>query len=155
MKKIKYNNLFIKNLDFWGILIGLTVIIGLTGPWLIKDSKSYDLNDSTRKIILSPFYSSIVREGRVITTLWFISLETFFSGMTLLLTSILYAFKFNGKWINFILFNISFLGYMFFFGSLGRGLSIGVLTFVGWGLFVTTIGIMLMFTFSLVKLIKG
>jgi len=155
MKKIKYKSFFINKIDVWGILIGLIIILGLTGPWLIKDIKSYEFKDSKEKIFMSPLFSSIVRDDQFVTTIWFISLETSLSGAALILTSILCAFKFKRKWINFLLFNISFLGFIFFFGSLGRGLSIGVRTFLGWGLFVTIIGIILMFILSLDKLIRA
>lgn len=163
--KIKSKGLSIikRKINICGFAIGLVVIIGLIGPWIIRGYNSYGvINPETgqgelryhSKILMSPLFGSIIRDGNV-ETKWLVSFGTSLAGIMLISAAILCAFRFNRRWVNFLIFNISFLGFMLFIGSLGRGLSIGVRTQIGWGLVITLIGIILMFVLSLYELMKN
>lgn len=145
------------------IAVGFIIIVGLFGPWLSIGYDSYGvINPRTgqvevryhSKIVVSPFFGSIIRDDKLVRTIWFLSFGTSLAGMMLISSAALYVFRFNRTWINFLLFTISFLGFNIFFLSLGRGLSIGVKTHVGWGLIITLIGLILMFVLSILELMR-
>lgn len=163
--KINYEGLSIvkRKINIWGAAIGFIVIIGLFGPWIIRGYNSYGvINPQTglgelryhSKIVISPLFGSIIRDGDVEKTVWFVSFGTSLANVMLVSAAVLCAFRFNRRWVNFLIFNISFLGFILFFGSLGRGISIGVKARVGWGFIITLVGIILMFVLSLVELMR-
>lgn len=152
-----------RKIHLWGVIIGVIVIVGLFGTWLWRGfDEELWINPKTGrreiryhgKTIISPFFVSMVRDGRVESIMWFISFGTSLAGVILISASVLCAFRFNREWVNFIIFFISFLACLLFFYSLGSGLWIGILTQLGWGFKATLIGVSGMFFLSLVELLR-
>jgi len=141
-------------IDFRGLAIGLIIVFGLFGPWVIKSYDSYPaLNPDTRQgelhyhkqIMISPINAKLYEDGQLVNTLWFVN-----SGMSLacgifLSVSVLSILNFKKYWINFILFFSAIFGVVVFFMSFGTGLGIGLKTSFGWGLSVSLLGMALMF----------
>jgi hypothetical protein len=138
--------------------------IGIFGPWL---TYSYDpdsrLNPETKlgerfyhsRIELSPFYGSIYKDDIKIEEIWFISVGTTLSGIMIFVSASLSILKFKRSWTLFIIFILSTLGIFAFFMSLGRGIAIGVLTHIGWGLWLTGVGITFLFILSIKELSRN
>ena len=160
--KIRYPFISISNkINKGGCFVTILVIIGLFGPWIIKGYNSYGWIDPLTGlgelryhsiIVLSPFFSTLTRDGNVEVTQWFISFGTSLSGLIQISSSLLCVLKHTRKGVNFVLSTISFLGFILFFLSLGRGLSIGIRTQIGWGLISTITGILFMFILSITDL---
>ena len=142
------------------ILVFVLIITGLFGPWLSKFDELYMVeNEKTSdletryhiKTILSPFYVSLIRDTKIVNIMYFVSPGTSFSGLIILLSSIVSIIKLNDKWINFFSFMFSVLGIIIFFLSMGAGLSIGFKTNLEWGLTTTIIGIILNYLIQIMQ----
>ena len=104
--------------------------------------------------MISPLFSSLIKDDKTKVTTWFINYGISLSAIIQIFSSLLFIFKYNNRWIKFILTTISFFGFVFFFLNFGRGLSIGVKTQLGWGVYFTFLGIILMCGLSIVELMK-
>lgn len=150
--------------SLWGVAACLIVAVGVFQPWLWRGYKPYsEFNPRTRRpdiryhlvTTVSPFYTSIIREGEVEATSWFMSPETSLSGILILSAASLSAFEFDRGWIKVALSLTSSFSFLFFFLSLGGGgLGLGSVTHLGWGSTITLIGITFMFLLSLIKMIS-
>jgi len=151
-------------IDFWGLLIGIIIILGLVGPWITKGYNSYPkINPETKQgelhfhkyITISPIYARLYENGELIDIFWFTSSGITLAGLMLLSTAILFAIKVKIRWFKLSVFLIAFCGIIIFFMSFGTGLGIGLRTNFGWGLLITFIGVVLMFAQSINDLIKN
>ena len=142
------------------MLAFVLIIIGLFGPWLSKYDDLYMVENEktgdfeTRyhvKTILSPFYVSMIKDTKIVNIMYFVSPGTSFSGLVILLSSIVSIIKLNNKWMNFYTFMGSLLGFVIFFLSMGAGLSIGFKTNLEWGLSTTIIGIIINYLIQLLQ----
>jgi hypothetical protein len=145
-------------------LIGCIIIIyGLFNPWLWRGYDPWTEFDPLKReakihyhqiMTTSPFYISIFIDDKLESTIWFINLESSISGATLLSTSILSIFIYKKRYIKLLINLISFSMIILFFLSFGgRGLGIGSITFIGGGLYITLIGLIIIFIASVLDLI--
>jgi len=157
------SNLF-SRINLAGLVVAVTIIIGLLGPWLTVGYDSYaKINPETKigelfyhtRVELSPLYGSIYRDEVLVEKTWFITIGISIAGLMLLLTAVLSIFKYKKTWPHISLFISSIIGMFFFFLSVGSGISIGVDTYVGWGLEVTGLGLLILFVVSLRELTKN
>ena len=88
------------------------------------------------------------KDDIVVERYWFISPGINLAGLLLAISASLSIFKYNSSWAHFILFIVASLGIIVFFLSIGRGISIGVFTKVGWGLDLTGFGLLVLFIVS-------
>jgi hypothetical protein len=148
----------------FGFIMLLLSIIGLLGPWLTLSYDSYAvLNPITRlgekhyrsRIELSPFYASVVTNEILEVRLWNVSNGTTLAGLIILTVSFLNVFKYSKKMIYFYLFISHILGLFIFFLSLGRGISLGLITQPGWGLSVTLLCSFILFGNSFYQITRG
>jgi len=147
-----------------GAFVSAIMIIGLMGPWLTVSYNSYPmLNPDTRTgqlffrstVQLSPFFGSLIEDEALIARYWFISSGTTLGGLLIAVSSILSAFKHKASWTHFSLFLVALLGTIVFFLSIGEGISLGVITQIGWGLKLTAIGLLLFFIVSFMELSRN
>ena len=73
----------------------------------------------------------------------------------LMLAAVLSIFRYKQTWVHISLFILSMIGMFFFFMSVGSGISIGVITHVGWGLEVACLGLLILLVVSLRELTKN
>jgi len=151
-KKLLYNKISIQ-----GVLVSIIILLGLFGPWLTYSFDSYStINPETKtgqinyhsKIELNPLFGSMYKDDIVVERYWFISPGINLAGLLLAISASLSIFKYNSSWAHFILFIVASLGIIVFFLSIGRGISIGVFTKVGWGLDLTGFGLLVLFIVS-------
>ena len=144
-----------------GFLVAIIMIIGFFGPWLTVSYDSYaKLNPVTKlgeayyhsRVELTPLFGSIYKDEILIERNWFISVGINLAGLTIILSAVLSIFRYEKNWVHFSLFFLSILGLVFFFMSVGEGISIGVFTYIGWGLEVTGLGILMLFLVSIIEL---
>lgn len=140
------SSLSLKKYSSVGVFISVLSIIGLLGPWVTLNYDSYAiLNPVTKlgekhyrsRIELSPFYATVTTENVLETRLWYVSEGTAISGAIILLVSFLNVLKLKRKMLYLTFFVFHILGLFTFFLSLGRGVSIGLVTQPGWGLSLT------------------
>ena len=86
---------------------------------------------------------------------WFISIGTTLGGIMIFVSACLSILKYKQSWAQFILFILSIVGLVAFFMSIGRGVAIGVLTHIGWGLSLTGVGIIFLFFLSIKELSRN
>ena len=150
-------------IDFWGLAIGVIVILGVFGPWVTKGYDSYPAMDpETRQgelhfhkhILMSPMYTKLYEDGEWVNTLWFVSSGVSLAGVMLVSAAALSAIRYKKYWIKLSLFLTAVLGVVIFFMSFGTGLGIGLRTSFGWGLPVTLLGMTLMVAQSVNELTK-
>ena len=150
-------------IDFWGLVIGVIVIMGLFGPWVTKGYDSYPAMDPEtsqgelrfhKHILMSPMYARLYEDGELVDTLWFVSPGVSLASVMFVSTAALFAISFKRYWVKFSFFLTAVLGVVVFFMSFGTGLGIGLRTSFGWGLPVTLIGMVLMFAQSVNELTK-
>ncbi|MFP3951562.1 MAG: hypothetical protein ACLFVP_05430, partial [Candidatus Bathyarchaeia archaeon] len=104
---------------------------------------------------VSPFYTSFIKDGVRETTKWFMSPVASLSGFALISAAILSIFRFDNAWINVIGPLAAFSSSIIFLMSLGGGgLGLGSVTHLGWGFKITSIGIILNFLLSLMKIVS-
>jgi len=160
-----------RKINLWGVIAGFILIVGLFGPWLWRGYNSYvEFNTRTKKteiyyhlkIVISPLFILMIRDGKIDNTICFPNFGTSLVGVILISAAVLYIFGFNRKFsraganlVNLSILLISFLAFLIFFLSLGRGLGIGISTHVGWGFKMTLIGVILIFFSSLVEYLKS
>jgi len=146
------------------LIISVVVIFGLFMPWITRGLDPIgEINPNTgqgelryrRKILLSPFFVVMTEEGEVTNISWFVSSGTALAGVMLALSSVLFVFSFRNPWMKVSIFSVAFLGIVFFFMSLGTGLSIGLKTELGWGIIITLIGVGSMFIYSILELSRN
>ncbi len=79
-----------RKIHLLGIIASVIVILRLFGTWLWRGFKPYPMFDTQTgkrkshyhvKTTLSPFFFSIIRDGKVESTIWFIDFETFLVGL--------------------------------------------------------------------------
>lgn len=154
---------FLRNrISISSVLVSLILLLGLFGPWLTTSSDPYATLDPETKtgqrkyhsrVELSPLYGSMYKDDVFVERYWFISPGTSFAGLLLAISASLSIFKYNSSWAHFILFMVASLGIIVFFLSVGRGISIGVYTKVGWGLRLTGFGLLVFFVVSFTEMI--
>ena len=151
-KKLLYNKISIQ-----GILVSIIILLGLFGPWLTYSFDSYStFNPETKtgqinyhsKVEVNPLFGSMYKDDILVERYWFISPGINLAGLLLAISASLSIFKYNSSWAHFILFIVASLGIIVFFLSIGRGISIGVFTKVGWGLDLTGFGLLILFIVS-------
>jgi len=151
-KKFLYNKISIQ-----GVLVSIIILLGLFGPWLTYGFDSYStINPETKtgqinyhsKVELTPLFGSMYKDDILVRRYWFISPGVTLAGLLLSISACLSIFKYNYSWAHFFLFIVASLGIIVFFLSVGRGISIGVLTKVGWGLHLTGFGLLIFFVVS-------
>lgn len=147
--------------NYWGIIICVVIFVGLITPWISRGSKPYSTIDPStgqgklkyHKIIrLSPFFSSVYEDNRLVDRTWFVSPGITVSGVMLMSVALLSVIKYKQTWVNFFLFLISGLGIIIFFMSLGMGQAIGLHTQLGRGVMISLGGVLLLLLMSLSKL---
>lgn len=140
-----------------GIIVSLLILSGLFGPWLTYGFDSYStINPKTHTgqlnyhsmIELNPLFGSIYKDNILLERNWFMSPGLDLAGLLFIIAASLSILEYEFKWAHFILFIVSSLGFMMFFMSIGRGISIGVFTKVGWGLYITGLSLLLLFIVS-------
>jgi hypothetical protein len=153
-----------QRLTYSGILVAVVIIIGLFGPWI---TLSYDPDSRIdpitgigeriyhSKIEITPFMGSLSTDGVIIQESWFISTGTTIGGLLILFAASMTMFKYRKSWVYFLLFLASILGFISFFMSLGRGIAIGVITQIGWGISLTGFGVVFLFILSLREMSKN
>jgi hypothetical protein len=148
-------------IEAFGLAVCAIMLVGLLLPWITKGYDSYAvMNPETRmgelrfhkKILLSPVLARLYEDGELVETMWFVSPGTALAGVMIASTAALSPFKFKRRWIRFSLFIMAVLGIVVFFMSLGMGLGIGLRTGFGWGLPITILGIVLIFSSSINEL---
>ena len=151
-KKLLYNKISIQ-----GVLVSIIILLGLFGPWLTYSFDSYStINPETKtgqinyhsKVEVNPLFGSMYKDDILVERYWFISPGINLTGLLLAISASLSIFKYNSSWAHFILFIVASLGIIVFFLSIGRGISIGVFTKVGWGLDLTGFGLLILFIVS-------
>lgn len=147
-----------------GVIVALVILLGLLGPWITLDYDSYPVfNLKTRlgekhyhaRIELSPFFGTLYRDRQMVTRIWYLSTGTAIGGAILAVAAILTSFRYSRNWANFMIFFTCLGGLVVFFLSLGRGISVGVFTHVGWGLGACILGIFLMFLVSFIEITRN
>ena len=140
-----------------GIITCLLIFTGLFGPWLTYGFNSYStLNPKTRTgqlkyhsiIELNPLFGSFYKDGILLERDWLMSPGLDLASLLLIVSASLSILEYKFKWAHFMLFIVSSLGFMMFFMSIGGGISIGVLTRVGWGLYITGLSLLSLFVIS-------
>ena len=153
LSKKLYNKISIQ-----GVLTFIIILLGLFGPWLTYSFDSYvTLNPETKtgqinyhsKVDLNPLFGSRYEDGLLVGRYWFISPGISLAGLLLAISASLSIFKYSFSLTHFILFIVASLGFIIFFLSVGRGISIGVFTKIGWGLGLTGFGLLVLFVLSL------
>jgi hypothetical protein len=151
-------------INYLGAFFGLFLIIGIFGPWLLKGYEPYGgVNLKTGKLelnyhlvyYLSPLYAAKIMDGVLVEKAWFVSVGLSISAAIIIITAILFLIRFNKIQYNFISYLFSFIGFSMFFLSIGRGQSIGVVTKLGWGFFVSFLSAFLNFIFYVNELLKN
>lgn len=144
------NKLTLKIFIILSFIVSSVIIIGLFSPWLIHKYNPYPVfNPETRMgelhyhsmIILSPFYVSQYEDGLLVHRAWFPSIGTVIAGLLILSVAIFSVWRFNKRFINFLILVNSFTGLGVFFLSLGLGVAIGWKNKVGGGLMLTVLGL--------------
>ena len=152
VKKLLYNKISIQ-----GVLVSIIILLGLFNPWLTYSFDSYStINPETKtgqinyhsKVELTPLFGSMYKDDILVGRYWFITPGINLAGLLLVISASLSIFKYNSSWAHFILFIVASLGIIVFFLSIGRGISIGVFTKVGWGLGLTGFGLLVFFVVS-------
>jgi hypothetical protein len=147
-----------------GLLVAIILIFGLFGPWLIVGYDSYaKLNPETKVgeayyhtiVELNPLYASLYNDGELIEKTWFITVGITIAGVILIISGILSIFKYRQTWVHTALFLVFLIGVVFFFLSIGSGISIGVATQIGWGLEITMLGLLVSFIVALKELTRN
>ncbi len=147
-----------------GAFVSTLIILGLFGPWLTYSFDSYaTLNPDTKtgqinyhsKVELNPLFGSMYKDDTLMERHWFISPGTSLAGLLLVISASLCIFRYNTSWVHFLLFMLASLGITVFFLSIGKGISIGVFTKVGWGLGLTGIGLLVFFVVSFMELSRN
>jgi hypothetical protein len=152
LKKLLYNKISIQ-----GVLVSIVILLGLFGPWLTYGFDSYStINPESKtgqinyhsRVELTPLFGSMYKDDILVGRYWLISPGLTLAGLLLAISACLSIFKYNSSWVYFILFMVASLGIIVFFLSVGRGISIGVFTKVGWGLGLTGFGLLVYFVVS-------
>jgi len=155
---------FFSRINLAGLLIAIILIIGLFGPWLTVGYDSYaKINPETKvgeayyhsRVELNPLYASIYKDEVLVEKTWFITIGISLAGLMLMLAAVLSIFRYKQTWVHISLFMLSMVGMFFFFMSVGSGISIGVVTHVGWGLEVAGLGLLFLFVVSLRELTRN
>lgn len=155
-------NVLYKKISIQGVFVSIILLLGLFGPWLINSFDSYAILDPETKtgqrkyhsrVELNPLYGSIYKDNVFVERYWFISPGISLAGLLLAISASFSIFKYNSSWAHFILFMVASLGIIVFFLSVGRGISIGVFTKVGWGLKLTGFGLLVLFVVSFMEMI--
>jgi hypothetical protein len=150
-------------IDVLGLTVCAIILVGLLLPWITKGYDSYAvMNPDTRqgelrfhkKILLSPLFARLYEDGELVETIWFVSPGTTLASAMLASAAALSLLKFRTRWIKFSLFLTAVLGVIVFFMSFGTGLGIGLNTGFGWGVPLTLLGIVLIFSTSINELSK-
>jgi hypothetical protein len=155
---------------YWANLLGVVgsvlVFVGLLGPWL---SRGYDpwytFNYETRRtethyrtiVEISPLRAELIEDDVIKSSFWFydfnLSPSISLAAIGFMVAAVLSLVSF-GRWrvslAGCLLYVISS---MLFLSSFGRGLSVGVTTFFGWGLCVGAAGGIVMFASFVAHLI--
>jgi hypothetical protein len=151
-------------LTYPGIIVAILMVVGVFGPWL---TLSYDpdsrIDPVTKigerfyhsRIELSPFIGSLSKDGIILEESWLISPGTAIGGIIILFSAFLAIFKYHKIWVHFALFLASILGFISFFMSVGRGIAIGVITQIGWGMWLSGLGVMLLLVVSIREMSKN
>ena len=151
-------------LSYSGMIISFFILLSLFGPWINLNYDSYAvLNPETRlgerhyhsRIELSPFFIKVFKDNELQNQFWIVSRGLTLSGIIIFITAILCSLKYDKKWIYFGIFSIEILGLFTFFLSLGRGLSIGVLTKPGWGLNLSVLCLVILFFNAFIRMTSG
>ena len=135
-------------------LIGSALIlIGLLGPWIWQGhDPTFVFNPATKKmeiqytriVEVSPLYTRVVIDGILERVDWFfefsLSITISLSAFGFILGMILCSFQSGVNKYSVIGICSLIVAAILFFLSFGRGLSIGIRTFIGWGLYVTAFG---------------
>lgn len=146
------------------VLVAAIMVAGLFGPWITMGYDSYaKLNPQTRMgekfyhswIEFSPFYGSVYKDEALIDRYWFISPGTSLAGLIVAVSAFLGIIRYKANWAHFILFFFALVGVVIFFLNIGEGISIGVFTQIGWGLKLTSLGLLLFFLVSFMELSRN
>ena len=104
---------------------------------------------------MSPFKGSLSRDGVIVEESWLISLGTAIGGVIILFAGFLAIFRYRKIWVHFVLFLTSVLGFVSFFMSVGRGIAFGLITQIGWGMWLNGLGVILLFLLSIREMSKN
>ena len=147
-----------------GVLVALVMLVGLTGPWLTVGYDSYSVIDPVTKlggiryhsrVELSPFFGSTFKDEVLQGREFFVSAGTSVCGVFLVFSALLSILVYRVNWAHFAFFLMALCGVVLFFLSVGEGISIGVITQIGWGLDVTILGLLLSLILSLKELVRN
>jgi len=159
---LKFN--LLSRINFAGFIVAIIMIIGLFGPWLTVSYDSYSkINPVTKlgeayyhsRVELTPLFGSVYKDEILVEQTWFVSIGINVAGFIMALSAFLSILKYKKNWAHFSIFVLYIVGIVFFFMSLGEGISIGVFTDVGWGLKVTGLGVLILFLFSIYELSRN
>lgn len=140
------------------------MLAGLFGPWLSKGYDSYGgINLETGKLelqyhmiyYLSPLKAEKVIDGTIVESAWFASTGLLISALLVTISAILFPMRFKKLYLNFISHILSFSGISMFFLSIGMGQSIGVVTELEWGVYLTSLAAFSNFIFYVYELLKN
>jgi hypothetical protein len=153
-----------RKLSLRGVVASIAILIGLFGPWLIYGFDSYaTINPKTNTgqlsyhsiIELNPLFGTIYKDNILLERYWFMSPGLDLAALFLIVSSVLFVFKHRNSWINFLLFLLAIVGFVFFFMSVGDEVSIGVFYKVGWGIYVTGLGLFAMFVVAFLEMSRN
>lgn len=161
---MRYFSIKIRKFNLLSVVAFIVIVFGIFNTWLWRGYDSWTDFDPQRREVeihyhiittVSPFYSSIIVDGKLSNMFWFVNFETSLAGAIILSTSFLSIFVYKKKYIKLLLNFISLIMVVFFFLSFGgRGLGIGSITYLGDGFRITMIGVTLMFISALFDLIS-
>ena len=134
-----------------GVIGGAMNIIGLFEPWLSQSTNG--LGEHYRFTIkISPLFVSIAECGSSKSILWFYNISISIAAIGLIVAGIICSLSFGNWKISLTGWCIWVISFMLFFLSLGRGLSLGIRTFVCGGFWITLSGGILMFISTLIDM---
>jgi hypothetical protein len=140
------------------------MFVGLFGPWLSKGYDSYGgINLETGKLdlqyhmiyYLSPVRAEKVVDGAMVESAWFASTGLLISALLVTASAILNPIRFKKMYFNFIPHILAFFGISMFFLSIGMGQSIGVVTELEWGVYLTSLAAFSGFIYYVYELLKN
>jgi hypothetical protein len=147
-----------------GFFISLVILLSLFGPWITLSYDSYAvLNPITRlgekhyhsRIELTPLFGSVLKDNQLEARIWFITPSITFSAVSIIIIAFFNIMNYDKRWVYFLIFLSYILALYTFFLSLGRGISLGNFTKVGWGLKLAFGSLFLLFMQAFLKMTSG
>jgi hypothetical protein len=151
-------------INFSSVFISLVILLSLFGPWITLSYDSYAvLNPITRlgekhyhsRIELTPLFGSVLKDNQLEARVWFITPGITLSGVSIIIIAFFNTLNYNKRWVHFLIFFSYILALYAFFLSLGRGISLGNFTKIGWGLKLSFSSLFLLFIQAFLKMTGG